>query len=185
MCAPLLRPVVTHQSAGRARGKYEVTVRLSGRAAAAGISLSLSLSHTDCSFHARDWVACSYSAPLSKRISRRVWQMQISCGRVRGWQWVLNMMDGYYGGSWLLFNTPWEEFGDTNQSVWLDKHVSVGISKAKTETRCPWCGAICAKILIFHNFFNMLERLWHNVFFRPHWKSSIFPHNGSFRLFLM
>lgn len=51
MCAPLLRPAVTHQSSGHAWGKYEVIDRLSGRAAAIGISLSLT--HTDCSFHAR------------------------------------------------------------------------------------------------------------------------------------
>lgn len=43
MCAPLLRPTVTHQSSGHAQGKYEVTDRSSGRAAATGISLS----HTD------------------------------------------------------------------------------------------------------------------------------------------
>lgn len=62
ICVSLLRPAVTHQLSGRALGgKYEATGRLSGRPAASGISLSLShthiythtLSHRDCSFHAR------------------------------------------------------------------------------------------------------------------------------------
>lgn len=138
----LLRPVVTHQSAGQAWGKYEATGRLSGRAAAAGITLV----HTQTAPSMPEtWIARSHSAPLSHRISRRGWQMQVSGGWVRGWQQrVINMMDCYYGGSWLLFNTAWEGFEDANQSIWLVKHSPAGTSKAERRTPvllCCFCRA--------------------------------------------
>lgn len=89
----------------------------------------LSLSHSQTAPSMPEtWIARSHSAPLSHRISRRGWQMQVSGGWVRGWQQrVINMMDGYYGGSWLLFNTPREGFlkMQINQNGLSNTHLRV------------------------------------------------------------
>ena len=113
MCAALLRPAVTHQTAGQAWGKYEVT----------GPPLaSPSHTHTHRLLHPRQR---PLTATVSKWISRSGREMRTCGGLVTGWQRVINMMDGCSGGSWLLFNALRDYLEDDNQSVWLVKHSPV------------------------------------------------------------